>query len=343
MAKKRIRIVQVGCGSISRTWLRAALLLPAVEVVGLVDLSRPAAEQRADSFNLSHDLIYPSLRAVLSGARPEVVFDTTVPAAHDQVTIPALRAGCHVLGEKPMTISIAKAHRMIAAAKKARRLYAVIQNRRYDANITALVRFLRASRIGRIAEIHCQYFASPHFGGFREQIPDTLLFEMGIHTFDAARFITGADPLNVYCHSSNPKHTWYKGNASASAIFEMTGGMVYTYCASWCAHGLMTSWNSRWRIIGSKGTVEWNGETGFAAEVLAGARPKGLWAPVKSVRVPVRQMKRTGHEAIIREFIDCVRSGKTPQTYCTDNVKSLAMILSAIRSSRTGRRVAVQW
>ena len=343
MVKERIRIVQVGCGSISGKWLHAALPMPGVDVVGLVDLNAAAAEQCADSFNLSHDLIYLSLRAAMNDARPQVVFDTTVPAAHDQVTIPALRAGCHVLGEKPMTISIAKARRMIAAAKKARRLYAVIQNRRYDANITALVRFLRAGKIGRIAEIHCQYFAGPHFGGFREQIPDSLLFEMGIHTFDAARFITGADPLNVYCRSSNPTHTWYKGDASASAVFEMTGGLVYTYCASWCAHGLMTSWNSRWRIIGSKGTVEWDGETGFAAEVVAGARPKGLWAPVKPVRVPVRQMKKTGHSAIIREFIDCVRSGKKPQTYCTDNIKSLAMVLSAIRSSRSGRRVAVQW
>ena len=68
---------------------------------------------------------------------------------------------------------------------------------------------------------------------------------MAIHTFDMARFISGADPVAVYCKEWNPSGSWYDHDASAIAIFEMTGGIVYTYRGSWCAEGLNTTWESR--------------------------------------------------------------------------------------------------
>ena len=45
----------------------------------------------------------------------------------------------------------------------------------------------------------------------------------------------------------------------------------------------------------------------------------------------------------IRDFVDCVREGRTPETICTDNIKSLAMVFSAIESAEKGRTVEVCW
>lgn len=73
------------------------------------------------------------------------------------------------------------------------------------------------------------FFIGAHFGGFRDAMPSPLLLDMAIHTFDAARYLSGADPLAVYCDEFNPAWSWYAGNACATAIFEMTGGLRYVY------------------------------------------------------------------------------------------------------------------
>jgi predicted dehydrogenase len=49
----------------------------------------------------------------------------------------------------------------------------------------------------------------------------------------------------------------------------------------------------------------------------------------------------TGHAGVIREFLDSLREGRKPMTDCTDNIKSIAMVLAAVESAETGRRVKV--
>ena len=52
-----------------------------------------------------------------------------------------------------------------------------------------------------------------------------LLVDMAIHTFDAARYVTGADPVSVQCAEFNPPWSWYRGSASAIAEFEFEDGL----------------------------------------------------------------------------------------------------------------------
>jgi predicted dehydrogenase len=47
------------------------------------------------------------------------------------------------------------------------------------------------------------------------------------------------------------------------------------------------------------------------------------------------------HRGVIEEFLSCVRTGEMPETVCTDNIKSLAMVFAAIDSAATGRRVEI--
>ena len=101
-----------------------------------------------------------------------------------------------------------------------------------------------------------------------------LLQDMAIHLFDAARAISGADPVSVYCESFRPPWTWYPGACSAMAIFEMTGGLRYTFTGSWSAHGLPTSWTGSWRAAGERGTAPWDGEDALmVGPAPASARP----------------------------------------------------------------------
>jgi len=334
----KLRCVLVGCGSVSRAWLDALRDMSDVEVVGLVDINEDAARARQEQYQLFSAVVDTDLRSILKRLQPDIVFDCTVPSAHADVTITALENGCHVLGEKPLADSLENALRMIDAAKKAGKVYAVMQNRRYDTNIRSLRQFLASGTIGDLTTLHSDFFIGAHFDGFRSKMKHVLLLDMAIHTFDQARLISGADPISVYCKEWNPKGSWYDDGASAVCIFEMSNGIVYTYRGSWCAEGLNTTWESSWRCIGERGTVVWNGADEFRAQRVV--ESGGFLSKLEDVEIPIIATEKSGgHAGLIRDFVDCIKSGKTPETICTDNIKSLAMVFAAIESAESGKPV----
>lgn len=335
-----LRIVLTGCGNISAAWFKALAPLTDVKLVGLVDLREDAARARQTEFGLSGAAVGTDLRAMLKAVTPDVVFDCTVPDARASVVTTALRYGCHVLSEKPMAASMPEARRMAAAAAKAGRLFAVMQNRRYQPRIHALRHLLASGQLGRLTTLQSQFYIGAHFGGFRDRMRHVLLLDMAIHSFDQARLICGADPVAVYCREWNPAGSWYDHDASAIAIFEMSGGLVYTYNGSWCAEGLNTAWECSWRAVGTEGSATWDGADTFQAQVVS---ERGSFiSKMANLPVPVPDnAKQGGHAGCINEFLDCVRHGRTPETIGTDNIKSLAMVFGAIRSAETGRRVKI--
>lgn len=340
---KNLKILLVGCGSISRAWLRTLQQEENVQLVGLVDILPENAIKLAQEFNLSSVKIDKQLAPVLKTTQPDIVFDCTLPEAHVSITLTALRYGCHVLGEKPMADSMQNARKMVAAAQKANKFYAVTQTRRYLHQIQSLTDFLKKGSIGEITTINSDFYLGPHFGGFRDEMEHVLLLDMAIHTFDQARMLAGADPLAVYCKEWNPVHSWYQHGASAIAIFEMTKGIIFTYRGSWCAEGLNTSWEAEWRVVGTNGSASWDGFSRLTAQI---PQPGNEFIrKTLDVSIPVRPVNEStkeGHAGVIHEFLDCVRMGKKPQTICTDNIKSLAMVFGAIESAQKGKRIEIR-
>ena len=341
-----LRVVLAGCGGMSNAWLKAATQIEGLSIVGLVDIREEAALKRKDEYNLGDAVTATDLNAVLAKTKPDIVFDVTVPEAHVDVTLTALSHGCHVLGEKPMADSMANARRMVAAAQQAGKLYAVIQNRRYTPHIRRVREFLRSGEIGRLTTVNCDFYIGAHFGGFRDRMQHVLLLDMAIHTFDQARFLTGANAEAVYCREWNPAGSWYDHDASAIAVFEMRtrqgDAIQYTYRGSWCAEGLNTSWEGDWRIIGDQGSARWDGGAGFQAQVVS--ETGGFFSKHRDVPLPEldTQGRDNGHASLINEFVQCVRDGGTPDTICTDNIHSLAMVFGAIESAEAQRRVEIQ-
>ncbi len=336
-----LKAVLVGCGGISQTWLQGISQIEALQMVGLVDIAREAAQRRADEFGLSAAVVDTDLEAVLRATAPDVVFNCTVPEAHRQVTLAALAHGCHVLGEKPLADSLENAQEMVTAAEKAGRIFAVMQNRRFHPGIRRLRRFLQAGAIGDLTTVHSDFYIGAHFGGFRDHMEHALLLDMAIHTFDAARLIAAADPVSVFCQEWNPAGSWYDHDASAVAVFQLSNGIVYTYRGSWCAEGVNTSWESDWRVIGQKGSVTWDGGEAFTAQVAA--RTGSFRSELADVQVPPLQSgdRIGGHSGQIADFVDCVRTGRIPETICTDNIKSLAMALGAVASAQAHTTVTI--
>ncbi|MFO7957578.1 MAG: Gfo/Idh/MocA family oxidoreductase [Candidatus Brocadiia bacterium] len=337
---ERLNAILVGCGAISGAWLGSDSLREETRITALVDIDPRAAESTAEKHALADVLIETDLEAALRAIRPDVVFNCTVPEAHCPVALTALEHGCHVLTEKPLSDNMGEARRMVEAARRADKTLAVIQNRRYLPQVRAVRDFLASGAIGRVTTVQSNFFLGPHFGGFREEMQHVLLVDMAIHTFDAARCITGADATSVYCHEWNPAGSWYEHGASAVAVFEMTDDVVYTYQGSWCVEGLNTSWEGEWRIIGEEGAVTWDGHGTLSAEAVA--ERVGFMSETREVEIPVPHMEETGHDGVIGEFIECFRNGGTPETAAADNIKSLAMVFGAVGSAERGQKVPVK-
>lgn len=338
--------VLVGCGSMARKWLGAVVDSPVVkgrvDIVGLADLSLDSARGRAEQFGFSDAKINTDLDAILAETRPDILFDVVVPSARRSVVETGLKHGCNVLSEKPMATSLDEARILQVAAARAGRIHAVVQNRRFVDGVRRIERFLREGGIGELTALHCDFFVGAHFGGFREQMEHVLLLDMAIHTFDAARFMSGKSPLSVYCEESNPAGSWYAHGASANALFEFSDRVQFTYRGSWAAEGANTSWEGSWRFVGTKGTLLWDGAKGFSANIVIGST--GQFRELASVNLPVAPdtSRIDGHASVIADFLDALDGGNPPETVASDNIKSLAMVFGAIDSAKSGKRVVIQ-
>ncbi len=334
----RLKAIVAGAGSISRAWF-PPLLDENIDVSAVVDLVPESARERVAEYGLKAES-GSDLAAALERHRPDFVVDLTVPEAHCAVTCAALKAGCHVIGEKPMAASMNEARRMVSAADRAGRLYMVSQSRRYSARHASLRRVLAQGGLGQVTTLNCDFFMGCHFGGFRESMQSPLILDMAIHHFDLARMFSGADPVAVYAHEFNPAGSWYAGNVSAACVFEMSGGLVFNYRGSWCAEGLPTSWHGNWRIIGTRGTILYEGDQPPFGETVSGKTGFMHKTRPLTIREPV--MRHEGQHGALREFLSAIRGGPQPQGECHDNIKSLSMVFAAIESAVKQTRVSIR-
>lgn len=340
------RAVLAGCGAMSKGWLKAIAETPAlrdrITIVGLNDINPDAAHRLAAEFGLGKAAVESDLEALLSGTRPDLVFDVVIPGARHDVVATALRHGCHVLSEKPMAASLADARDLVALAAQTGRTHAIVQNRRYISGVRRIRRLIDSGALGELTALHADFFIGAHFGGFRDAMQNVLLLDMAIHTFDAARFMSGRDARAVYCHESNPRGSWYQHGAAANAIFELEGDATFTYRGSWAAEGANTSWESQWRIIGSRGTLVWDGQDSFEAHVVAGE--EGFHRPLLKLAVPepADAGQTHGHASVVADFLRAIETGMPPETVGSDNINSLAMVFGAIESARTRQRILLE-
>ncbi|WP_186377031.1 Gfo/Idh/MocA family protein [Curtobacterium pusillum] len=323
-----LRVVQVGAGGMGRAWLGTVAADPDVELVGIVDLDLDAARAGAE---LAGDASIPvgrDLSALLADTGAEAVLDITVPVAHHPVTVEALAAGLPVLGEKPAAQTVAEALSLAATAEVTGKLFMVSQSRRYNDHLVAYRQHLRG--LGGVGSLSTRFAKAPHFGGFREEMDDVLLLDMAIHAFDSARYLLEQDPVSVYCESWNPSWSWYRGDASAAAVFAFEDGARYVYDGSWCAPGDETSWNGDWRASGAAGSAVWDGDHAPSSD-LDGTPGDPPGAPGVGSDIA----------GSLASFVRAVRSGDVPDGEVHGNVMSLTMVDAAIASARSGRRIVI--
>ncbi len=149
---------------------------------------------------------FPDVAVVADPARAladptvDLVVVATPNLTHAPLAIAALRAGRHVLVDKPLATGLAEAERMVVAARGSGRILSVFQNRRQDADFLTLRGLVEDGRLGEVVELHS------HFDRFRPAVADRwreragpgagLWFDLGPHLVDQVLQLFGM-PLAV--------------------------------------------------------------------------------------------------------------------------------------------------
>jgi predicted dehydrogenase/nucleoside-diphosphate-sugar epimerase len=146
-----MRVGIIGCGQIAWVHLAHITRFKLGEVVGICDFYRPQLEKTGRGFNVQN--LYTDPAEMLAQAKPDVVHVVTPPPTHADLAIQAMRAGCHVLVEKPMALSVEEADRMIAAARETGKSLCVNHNRLLCPPALQARRLLETGELGDLVSV----------------------------------------------------------------------------------------------------------------------------------------------------------------------------------------------
>lgn len=111
---KRTKIGVIGCGNISGAYFKAGLTFRNLEIAACADLDPARAKAKAAEFNIPKAC---TVKELLADPTIEIVVNLTIPKAHAEVVLAAIKAGKHVYGEKPLAVTREEGRKILAAAK----------------------------------------------------------------------------------------------------------------------------------------------------------------------------------------------------------------------------------
>lgn len=331
----KIRVMIIGCGVISCHWFDYTLTRDDCEIAAVVDLNEELAKSECAKRNIVCP-VYTDVDVALAEVKPDLVYDLSYVTTHEAISIKCMKAGCHVFSEKPMTVSREAANNLLTTAKETGKAYFIMQNRRYQKPMQALKDLVKSGKLGNLWMISADIFVPADLKSIRNTLANPMLQDNAIHIFDGARFVTGQEPVSVYCHSYNPEQSKYKGNAAGACIYELSEGCVFVYNCVMGVDGCNTSWESSWRVIGSKGSAVWDGVNTPYAEVL---NAEGV---LEHFDLETEWNGQDQHFGCLEEMYAAFLGGYASETNGEDNYKSMSMVFSALESAEKGCKVNVK-
>lgn len=240
-----LRVGVIGCGQIAKLLHVPDLATSKYgEVVALCDLLKNKAQDLAKSW-APDAAIYRDYKKMLKEAKLDAVVVALPNVLHAPVTIAALKAGCHVMVEKPMAASSREAQHMIDTAKRKGKLLMVNQSQRNDPVHLKAKEVLDSGMMGKILLIntifgHSGPEAWSPTGKWFMRKKDArfgAMADLGVHKADLVRYLSGKEVAEVsaYFGTLEKKRCDVDDNLVTCMVF--TDGTLGTLTASWTAKG----------------------------------------------------------------------------------------------------------
>ena len=209
--EKSTVIAVVGCGRIANNAHFPALSqIEGVRVKYACDLIESKAQKVKDQYPNLVENVITDYKVALADPEVDCVFVLTPNFAHYTVTMDALRAGKHVMCEKPITVNYELSVEMAEEAKKQGKMLNIGVCNRYQGSVVELERLNREGEFGKIYHVCCSFRSFrciPGLGGdftTKSQSGGGVLIDWGIHFLDLILYILGGAKLkNVTCNAYN--------------------------------------------------------------------------------------------------------------------------------------------
>ena len=320
----RDALVVLGCGHIARRHAAAARRLGIPIVFG----SRDAARARAYARTYRGIAAFGSYEEALADSRAGAVIVCTPHDRHLGDTLSALRAGKHVLVEKPIARTLEEADAMIDAARAADRVLMVAENFHFMPAFRYVRALIERGDLGALREIHLVARGFRRLTGWRLAVENAgggALIDGGIHYVHNLRW-WGGEVTRVFALRPPQTIAELAGEDSVSVLAILAEGVIGFVSNSLGAPGLPKLQYS---------TVTGAAATGFVDN-------RGRFVAVRGPgRVRVRLFRRDlrGHQTMLEAFRDAMRSRQTPDCDGRSGRADLAVVLAAYRSIAEGRAV----
>jgi predicted dehydrogenase len=321
-------IALVGCGGIT-SWHLKAYRAAGYKVVALCDLDAERAEARRKEFYPKAS-VYTDYRDVLKRDDVEVVDVATHPHERLDVIEKALKAGKHVLSQKPFVLDLATGERLADLAEKKGLRLAVNQNGRWAPHFS----YIRAA----VAEGHLGDLMAAHFavhwdhswvaGTPFENISNLILYDFAIHWFDLITCLMGSQkPRQVFATVSRTVTQAVEPPLLAQAVIEYDNAQASVVFDAETRHGC---WETAY-VAGSTGSIRSEGRNSRNQRVTffdesTSYRPKleGTWFP-------------DGFHGAMGELLCAIEEKREPSHSARNNLESLALCFAAVASAEKGK------
>jgi UDP-N-acetylglucosamine 3-dehydrogenase len=335
MAKVKIGVI--GCGSIAQhRHLPEYKMNEQVELVAVCDINTERANSVAQQYGVK---AYTNYEELLASGAVEAVSVCTPNYLHAPISVAALNSGVHVLCEKPMATSEEEAKAMIEAAKTNGKKLMIGHNQRFVASHQKARELIEKGEIGKIYSFRTAF---GHGGpeGWSVDGKDSWFFkkdeafigamgDLGVHKTDMLRYILNEEIVEVGAFVESNAKDFANVDDNAVCVLKTQSGIIGTLAASWAYNGKE---DNSTIVYGEKGILRLEDDPTYS---LVAQYATGEVVNYELGKIQSNDEGGQSNSHVIEQFVDAVAEDKESPVPGEEGLKSLAVILAALKSSQT--------
>jgi UDP-N-acetylglucosamine 3-dehydrogenase len=314
---RKVGVAVVGAGFWGRNHARNLKELNETRLLAVCDKDEAKAKAVADLFGID---AYTDSSKMLKRQDIEAITVCTWSTTLAAEAMRALKAGKHVLVEKPMANNVQEARRIIELAKTKHRYLMVGFLMRFIPGVLRIKQAVEKGEIGSVV-----YATARRVSQWPERIGDVgVVKDLAIHDIDVTRYLFNDEPVEVYAKAGSFRHKKFEDHAQVLVTFK--GGKTAFIEANW-----LTPYKIRkLTVTGSEAIMTLDYITQEITMETAGQ----TLAPRYEVKEPLKLE--------LQHFANSIMEDKEPVTTGMDGLKALQIAEAALKSARTGRAIRLK-
>ena len=314
---KKLGVAVIGTGFWGRNHARVFKELEETELLAVCDINAERAKNVAKQFGVR---AYTSMGKLLKNKDIEAVSNCVWSLNLAKETLKALKAGKHVLVEKPMATNVKQAEKLLETAEEEGLHLSVGFLMRFIPGIQHMKNAVEDKTIGNLV---CA--TAKRVSEWPERIGDVgVVKDTAIHDIDIIRYFFGEEPIAVYAKTGSMKHKKFEDYAQIMLTFE--GGKSAFIESNW-----LTPYKTRTLVVtGSKAIMKLD----YITQELTIEDAKKTIQPRYPWQEPLKLE--------LQHFANCILKKEKPLITGTDGLKALQIAEAALKSSATGRAVKLR-